>query len=124
MINKVIATQATIELIRTLKRKHGPRLVFHQPGGGGEPSAALCQLEDEVMIGSADLKLGEIDGLPFYIGAQGYARLGHAQLIIDVVEGGRVQTPSLESPEGKAFRTRPRLFTDNETMALSLAGRL
>ncbi|MBB1162374.1 DUF779 domain-containing protein [Aquariibacter albus] len=124
MVDKVIATQATIELIGVLKQKYGPKLIFHQSGGCCDNSAANCYLEGEVMIGTADVKLGEIGGLPFYIGAQQYEYWKHTQLIIDVVEGGHGGTFSLEGPEGKAFLTRSRLFTEDETMALSLAGRL
>ncbi len=124
MVDKVIATQATIDLIGVLKQKYGPNLIFHQSGGCCDNSAANCYLEGEVMIGPADVKLGEIGGLPFYIGAQQYEYWKHTQLIIDVVEGGHGGTFSLEGPEGKAFLTRSRLFTEDETMVLSLAGRL
>ncbi len=124
MVDKVIATQATLDLINVLKTKYGPQLIFHQSGGCCDNSAANCYLEGEVMIGAADVKLGEIGGVPFYIGAQQYAYWKHTQLIIDVVEGGHGGTFSLEGPEGKAFLTRSRLFTEDEIVALGFSGRL
>lgn len=121
MVDKVIATPATVELIAVLRQKYGPKLIFHQSGGCCDNSAANCYLEGEVMIGPADVKLGEIDGVPFYMGVQQYEYWKHTQLIIDVVEGGHGGTFSLEGPEGKAFLTRSRVFTDAEVAALGLA---
>jgi uncharacterized protein len=43
----------------------------------------------------------------------------HTQLIIDVIDAHGGGTFSLEGPEGKAFLTRSRLFTDEEWAALS-----
>ncbi|MDP2020592.1 MAG: DUF779 domain-containing protein, partial [Hydrogenophaga sp.] len=40
MVEKVIATQAAVELIQFLKTKHGPELMFHQSGGCCDNSAA------------------------------------------------------------------------------------
>ncbi|EGQ62182.1 hypothetical protein GGI1_11373 [Acidithiobacillus sp. GGI-221] len=44
----------------------------------------------------------------------------HTQLIIDVIDG-HGGTFSLEGPEGKAFHTRSRVFTDEELAELSSA---
>lgn len=120
MVDKVIATEATLALIEALKAKHGAHLIFHQSGGCCDNSAANCYLEGEVMIGPADVKLGVIGGVPFYMGTQQYEYWKHTQLIIDVVEGGHGGTFSLEGPEGKAFLTRSRVFTDAEVAELGL----
>jgi hypothetical protein len=42
----------------------------------------------------------------------------HTQLIIDVIDGHGGGTLSLEGPEGKAFLTRSRVFTDAELAQL------
>ena len=63
--------------------------------------------------------LGEIGGIPFYIGANQYEYWKHTQLIIDVIEG-HGGTFSLEGPTGKAFLTRSRVFTDAEAAELGL----
>jgi uncharacterized protein (DUF779 family) len=112
MVDKVIATDAALYLIETLKQKHG-ELMFHQSGGCCDNSAANCYLPGELTIGAGDEYLGDIGGVPFYIGKAQYEYWKHTQLIIDVTEG-RGGTFSLEGPEGKAFLTRSRLFTDEE----------
>ncbi len=113
MVEKVIATPATVELIELLKQKHG-ELMFHQSGGCCDNSAANCYLPGELTIGAGDVYLGDIGGCPFYISKSQYEYWRHTQLIIDVLDGHGGGTFSLEGPEGKAFHTRSRLFTDEE----------
>jgi uncharacterized protein len=117
MVEKVVATEAALALIDLLKRKHG-ELMFHQSGGCCDNSAANCYLPGELTIGSGDVRLGEIGGVPFYMSRSQYAYWKHTQLIIDVIDG-HGGTFSLEGPEGKAFHTRSRLFTDAEWAELS-----
>jgi uncharacterized protein (DUF779 family) len=120
MIDRVIATPAALELIAALKRKHGP-VMFHQSGGCCDNSAANCYLPGEITTGAGDVLLGEIGGSPFYISKSQYEYWKHTQLIIDVIEG-HGGTFSLEGPEGKAFHTRSRLFSDAEFAELQAAG--
>lgn len=117
MVEKVVATAAALELVERLKAKHGP-LMFHQSGGCCDNSAANCYLPGELTIGAGDVYLGDIGGCPFYIGKAQYQYWRHTQLIIDVIEG-HGGTFSLEGPEGKAFHTRSRVFTDEEWAELS-----
>lgn len=117
MVEKVIATDAALELIEFLKKKYGA-LLFHQSGGCCDNSAANCYLPGELTIGAGDVYLGEIGGCPFYMGKAQYAYWKHTQLIIDVIEGTG-GTFSLEGPEGKAFHTRSRVFTDAEWAELA-----
>ena len=118
MVDRVIATPAALELIEVLKAKHGPRLFFHQSGGCCDNSAANCYNEGELTIGPGDVKLGEIGRLPFYMSTSQFEYWKHTQLIIDVIEGHGGGTLSLEGPEGKAFLTRSRVFTDEELAQL------
>ena len=120
MVDRVIATQATLDLIQVLKAKHG-ELFFHQSGGCCDNSAANCFLPGELTIGAQDVYLGEIGGCPFYIGKAQFEYWKHTQLIIDVIEGTG-GTFSLEGPEGKAFHTRSRVFTDEEMAELDRVG--
>ncbi|MBK7324662.1 MAG: DUF779 domain-containing protein [Propionivibrio sp.] len=117
MVEKVVATAAALELIELLKNKHGP-VFFHQSGGCCDNSAANCYLPGELTIGAGDEYLGDIGGFPFYISKSQYEYWKHTQLIIDVIEGTG-GTFSLEGPEGKAFHTRSRLFTDEEWAELT-----
>ncbi len=115
-MEKVVATPAALELIDLLRRKYGP-IFFHQSGGCCDNSAANCYLPGDLTIGAGDVYLGEIGGCPFYIGAAQYEYWKHTQLIIDVVDG-HGGTFSLEGPEGKAFHTRSRVFTEEECALL------
>lgn len=119
MTPKVIATEAALELIALLHAKHGA-LFFHQSGGCCDNSAANCYLPGELTIGDQDVYLGDIGGFPFYIGKAQYEYWKHTQLIIDVIDCHGGGTFSLESPEGKAFHTRSRLFTDVECAELGI----
>ena len=117
MTEKVIATETALELIAFLKIKHGNDLMFHQSGGCCDNSAANCFLPGEITMGAGDVYLGDIGGCPFYIGKAQYEYWKHTQIIIDVTEGFG-GTFSLEGPEGKAFLSRSRMFTDAELAEL------
>lgn len=118
MTERVIATEAALALIEKLKAKHGP-LMFHQSGGCCDGSAANCYLPGEIMVTpERDVCLGEIGGCPFYMRKSQLEYWEHTQVIIDVTEG-RGGTFSLEGPEGLAFLTRSRLYTDEEWAELS-----
>ncbi|OKH87132.1 acetaldehyde dehydrogenase [Thalassospira sp. TSL5-1] len=116
MPDRVTATDAALELIRTLKDIHGP-VMFHQSGGCCDGSAPMCFAQGDFKTGAQDVLLGEIEGSPFYIGKAQYEYWRHTQLIIDVVDG-RGGMFSLEGPEGKRFLTRSRVFSDAEWAAL------
>jgi uncharacterized protein len=111
-VRRVYATTAALRLIETLSAKHGP-LMFHQSGGCCDGSAPMCYPRGELQAGRHDRLLGEIGGMPFYIGATQFEYWKHTQLIIDVVPG-RGGMFSLDGPEGMRFLTRSRLFTDEE----------
>ncbi len=117
MVDRVTATPEALALIEQLMALYGPALFFHQSGGCCDNSAANCYQVGDLTIGAQDVYLGDIGGLPFYIGAAQYEYWKHTQLIIDVVDGTG-GTFSLEGGSGKAFHTRSRLFTDAEWAAL------
>jgi hypothetical protein len=120
IVQRVVATQAAVELIRVLESKFGP-VMFHQSGGCCDNSAPECYPRGEFLIGQVDVLLGEIGGSPFYISRSQYESWEHTQLIIDVVDG-RGGTFSLEGTQGKAFLTRSRLFSDEEWAELVGSG--
>lgn len=117
MVARVVATDAALALIREMKAQHGS-ILFHQSGGCCDNSAANCYLPTDLTIGPYDIKLGELDGVPFYIARNQYEYWKHTQLILDVIEGNG-GTFSLEGNTGKAFHTRSRLFTDEEWLELA-----
>lgn len=105
---KVVATEAALQLIEKLKAKYGP-LMFHQSGGCCDGSSPMCYPQGELIVGDSDVLLGHIGGCPFYISNAQYEYWKHTQLIIDVVPG-RGGMFSLEGPEGVRFLTRSRVF--------------
>ncbi|CAM3799569.1 DUF779 domain-containing protein [Polynucleobacter brandtiae] len=116
MVQRVTATEEALMLIKQLQDEHG-EIMFHQSGGCCDNSAANCYLPTDLTIGAYDVKLGEVGGVPFYIGKSQYEYWKHTQLILDVIEGNG-GTFSLEGSTGKAFHTRSRLFTEDEWAAI------
>ena len=112
MVERVVATPEALALIAQLQAEHG-ELMFHQSGGCCDNSAANCYLPTDLTIGPYDVKLGDVGGVPFYIGKLQYEYWKHTQLILDVIEGSG-GTFSLEGNTGKAFHTRSRLITEAE----------
>ncbi|WP_288408414.1 DUF779 domain-containing protein [uncultured Herbaspirillum sp.] len=114
---RVTATEATVALLRQLQARHGP-VIFFQSGGCCDGSAPMCYPADDFTLGDTDVYLGDIDGVPFYIGADQFEYWKHTQLIIDVVNGNGGMF-SLENGSGKRFLTRSRLFSDAEYDSLT-----
>ncbi len=111
-VARVIATPAATELIDTLRAEHG-EVLFHQSGGCCDGSAPMLFPRSEFMVGSSDVKLGTLAGVPFYMSDSQFEYWQHTQLIIDVVPGNGGMF-SLERPSGLRFLTRSRLFDDDE----------
>ena len=117
MTERVIATDAALELIKLLQQRHGP-IMFHQSGGCCDGSSPMCYEQGDLLLGNQDVLLGEIGGSPFYMHKNQFDYWKHTQLIIDVVDG-RGGMFSLEGVEGKRFLTRSRAFTKEELEELS-----
>lgn len=113
---RVSATPQALELIERLKAQHG-ELLFHQSGGCCDGSAPMCFSRGEFFIGDADVQLGEIGGVPFYMSRSQFAYWEHTHLIIDAIPGNGGMF-SLERPTGLRFLTRSRLYEDAEWAAL------
>ncbi|MBF2715383.1 DUF779 domain-containing protein [Agrobacterium vitis] len=105
---RVVATAAAIDLIGEIRRDY-PQILFHQSGGCCDGSSPMCYPVDDYIVGDTDVKLGEIDGVPFYIHQSQYEVWKHTQLIIDVVPG-RGGMFSLDNGREKRFLTRSKLF--------------
>ncbi|SFT98078.1 DUF779 domain-containing protein [Paraburkholderia aspalathi] len=111
-VARVIAMPAAVDLIDKLCAEHGA-VLFHQSGGCCDGSAPMMFPQSEFMVGSSDVKLGTIAGVPFYMSESQFEYWQHTQLIIDVVPGNGGMF-SLERPSGLRFLTRSRLFEDEE----------
>jgi uncharacterized protein (DUF779 family) len=112
VIARVGITPGAITVLRQLKAAHGD-LMFHQSGGCCDGSSPMCYPAREFKVGQRDVHLGDVDGVPVYIGALQYEAWRHTQLLIDVVPG-RGGGFSLEAPLGVRFLTRSRVFDPSE----------
>src|SRR5450755_3366890 len=112
MVTRVDVTVAAADLLRRLRKDHGP-LMFHQSGGCCDGSSPMCFPLGEFRVGAQDVLLGVIAACPFYMSASQFEYWKHTQLTIDVVKG-RGGGFSLEAPEGVRFLTRSRVFTTEE----------
>jgi len=113
---RVVATAAALGLIEQLRQRHGP-LMFFQSGGCCDGSAPMCYPVGDFSVSDTDVRLGELDGAAFYMGAEQFAYWEHTQLIIDVVAGNGGMF-SLDNGTGQRFLTRSRLFSDAELAQL------
>ncbi len=116
-IPRVIATAEAAAFIAQLRERHG-EIIFHQSGGCCDGSSPMCFPQDDFLIGTADILLGRIADVPFYISRSQFEYWQHTQLIIDVVSGQGGMF-SLDNGTGKRFLVRSRLFTDDEVAQLA-----
>jgi uncharacterized protein (DUF779 family) len=82
----ISATPDAVEMIKRLVREHGPLALF-QSGGCCDGSTPICVLADELPAGPHDRRLGEVDGVPFYIDADQYRRWGEPDFVLEVGAG-------------------------------------
>ena len=111
--SRVDATQKAKDLIDRLRAEHGTELMFHQSGGCCDGSAPMCFEVGDFMVGSRDVKMGEIHGCEFFMSPEQFEYMKGTHLTIDVVEG-RGSSFSIEIPLGVRFIAVSRLYTDEE----------
>lgn len=104
MLNQVEATDGALQLIKEIVTDHGS-VIFHQSGGCCDGSAPMCYAEGDFIIADHDVQMGEIGGMPFYIGGKQFEAWKHTRLIIDVISGQGGMF-SLDNGRGKRFLTR------------------
>lgn len=109
---RVAITPEASAVLRGLVAQHGP-VLFHQSGGCCDGSSPMCYPAREFKVGQRDVHLGDVDGMPVYIGGAQFEAWKHTQLLIDVVPG-RGGGFSLEAPLGVRFLTRSRVFDERE----------
>ena len=116
--SRVDFTEDAAALLRKLREIHGP-LMFHQSGGCCDGSSPMCYPAGEFRTGGQDVLLqsllvaGIAEPIDFWMSASQFEYWKHTHLTVDVVVG-RGGGFSLESPEGKRFLIRSRLFSDGE----------
>ncbi|HWA45354.1 MAG TPA: DUF779 domain-containing protein [Hypericibacter adhaerens] len=120
MPDRVVFTPSALALTRRLRETFGP-LIFHLSGGCCEGSAPMCFRQSDFRVGAQDVRLGMIEGCPFYVGPAQFNYWACCQLTVDVTTDGG-DSFSLEAAEGVRFIVRSRLFTDEEVAELEAAG--
>jgi uncharacterized protein len=94
-------------MLKRLVGEHGP-LALYQSGGCCDGSLPLCLLADELGRGPNDLRLGDVEDVPFYMDAEQYERWREPEFLLDVASG---------APEGFSLGLRDAHF-----VTLSLSG--
>ncbi|QHT57749.1 DUF779 domain-containing protein [Cellulomonas sp. H30R-01] len=122
---RVAATDAALDMLRTLRAQHG-ELMIHQSGGCCDGSSPMCYPAGDLITGDVDVHLGDLDlgdgaAVPVWMTRAQYEYWKHTHLTIDLVPG-RGAGFSLEAPEGVRFLLRSRVLTDEEYGALHAAG--
>ena len=113
---RVSATLAALELLERLRAQHG-FLMIHQSGGCCDGSAPMCFAQGEFLVGEADVLVGEIGGVPYYMSRSQFQYWEHTHVILDAIPGNGGMF-SLERPTGLRFLVRSRLYSDAEWAAL------
>ncbi len=110
---RVTSTEAANKIIDQLREEHGTELMFHQSGGCCDGSAPMCFEVGDFMVGSRDIKMGEIHGCEFFMSPDQFEYMKNTHLTIDIVKG-RGSSFSIEIPLGLRFIAVSRLFTEEE----------
>jgi len=99
---RVVATEAAIAELERLRAEHGP-LELHLSGGCCDGSSPMCFPAGELLLGPGDVRVGEIDGCPFYVDVDLYERWGRPAFVLDVAPGAG-SSMSLEGLHDLHFR--------------------
>jgi uncharacterized protein (DUF779 family) len=100
---RIEATDDAKEWLRRLQDTHGD-ILLHQSGGCCDGSAPMCYTQKEFRVGTRDVLLGTLEGVPFYVGGQQY-RVWKDWFVTLDVKPGRAGIFSLEGAEGVRFIT-------------------
>jgi len=113
---RVVATPAALEAIAQLVAERGP-VMFFQSGGCCDGSLPMCFADGEFVVGSHDVRLGDVGGCPFYMDHRQFEAWKHTQLILDVGVG-EPEGFSLAAGEDQHFIVRSKVFTAAEQAVL------
>ena len=103
-MSRVTATPAAAAAIRHLQAERGPVSMF-QSGGCCDGSLPLCLAAEELPPSPHDVKLGELEGMPFYVDGDQHRRWGEPDFLVDVSPGDP-EGFSLPAGAGQHFVSR------------------
>ena len=84
---RITATPAALQAIARLRAARGGAVMFIQSGGCCAGSTPMCYADGEFLIGDIDVRLGDVDGCPFYIDRRLDEAWHQQQFILDVAAG-------------------------------------
>ena len=113
MIKRLEVTEIALEVIKTLKEKHGD-LMFYQAGGCCEGTQPQCFEKGGFYVRTNDVMIGLIDGFELWVDRDLFEYWKFSHFTLDVVDGFGPGGFSLETPLGKTFKVDYRLFTEDE----------
>jgi len=117
---RVTCTEPVAQLLAELRVEHG-ELMFHQSGGCCDGSAPMCYPRGDFRLGERDVFLGDVAGVPFFMGGDQFEYWKHTRLTIDLVKG-RGSGFSAEAPRGVRFIVRSEVLSADDVDALDASG--
>ena len=116
-VERVVATEAARALLQRLRARHG-EILLYQSHGCCDGSTPMAFGPGEMQLAPDDLRYGEVDGVPLWVGRTQAEYMQGTQLILDVGQGS-LGTFALEDAEGVHFKARTRLWSDEESAWLA-----
>ena len=113
MVKRIDVTEKALEVIKTLKEKHGD-LMFYQAGGCCEGTQPQCFEKGGFYLRTNDVMIGLVDEFEFWLDRDLFEYWKFSHFTIDIVDGFGPGGFSLETPLGKTFKIEYRLFTEDE----------
>lgn len=109
-VDRVVATPAAQALLERLRAKHGD-VFLYQSHGCCDGSTPMCFKPGEMPLSADDVRMADLDGVPFYAGRAQFEYMQGTQTILDVGKG-TLGSFSLEEEEGLHFKASTRLWSD------------
>lgn len=116
-IKRLEATQKALDLIDFLSDKFGD-LMFYQAGGCCEGTQPQCFEKGGFYLRYQDVCIGTVNGFEFWVDKDLFEYWKHAHFTLDVTDGIGAGGFSLETPYGKTFVIKYRLFSVEESAHL------
>lgn len=113
MVKRIDVTEKALEIIKTLKEKHGD-LMFYQAGGCCEGTQPQCFEKGGFYLRTNDVMIGLVDKFEFWLDRDLFEYWKFSHFTLDIVDGFGPGGFSLETPLGKTFKIEYRLFTEDE----------
>ncbi len=117
-MQRLAVTEEALKVILMLKEKFG-ELMFYQAGGCCEGTQPQCFEKGSFIPRTGDVCIGQIDGADFWLDKDLFAYWKHAHFTLDVVDGFGAGGFSLETPYGKTFTVKYRVFSPEESENLA-----